>query len=334
MFLHRGMIEAAKTRRRGRRRDGARDRARGAAARHRAGDQGRRSFRSARSPVRSSARSSAARPAASSRRARRFGLGAYFLKYGREYERQADLLGAQIMARAGYDPRRMADMFRTIEQQGGGRGGPEWLSSHPNPGQSLRRDSARKRRCCGSRASRRRTREFSDVKARLARHVAGLHRRADRARQGERPPPARQRAAAATTISPARTRGNVRVEPPSTRYQARARRQFPAAAACPTTGEQIERQQQRHVRAGGRRTISAQQRQTGFTHGLQVGRDSERIAQPSGRRTEELIESLQQGNPQMRRQSNGYVRETIGGRTGLSTTLRNVSEVDRRAPRS
>jgi predicted Zn-dependent protease len=62
-----------------------------------------------------------------------FGLGTYFLKYGREYERQADLLGAQILARAGYDPRQMANMFKTIESQGGGRQ-PEWLSSHPNPG--------------------------------------------------------------------------------------------------------------------------------------------------------------------------------------------------------
>ena len=61
------------------------------------------------------------------------GLGVYFMKYGREYEREADLLGAQIMARAGYDPRHMANMFRTIERQGGGRG-PEWLSDHPNPG--------------------------------------------------------------------------------------------------------------------------------------------------------------------------------------------------------
>ena len=61
------------------------------------------------------------------------GLGTWFLKYGREYEREADLLGAQIMARAGYDPRQMANMFQTIQQQGGGRG-PEWLSSHPDPG--------------------------------------------------------------------------------------------------------------------------------------------------------------------------------------------------------
>jgi predicted Zn-dependent protease len=60
------------------------------------------------------------------------GLGTYFLKYSREYEREADLLGAQIMARAGYDPRDMANMFRTIARRSG-NGGPEWLSDHPSP---------------------------------------------------------------------------------------------------------------------------------------------------------------------------------------------------------
>src|SRR4029078_4428938 len=61
------------------------------------------------------------------------GLGAYFMKESREYEREADLLGAQIMARAGYDPRQMANMFRTIQKQGGSQG-PEWLSDHADPG--------------------------------------------------------------------------------------------------------------------------------------------------------------------------------------------------------
>ena len=61
------------------------------------------------------------------------GVGVYFLKFSREYETEADILGAQIMARAGYDPRDMASMFKTIEKQGGG-GGPQWLSDHPNPG--------------------------------------------------------------------------------------------------------------------------------------------------------------------------------------------------------
>ena len=46
-----------------------------------------------------------------------FGLGTAMLKYSREYEKQADLLGAQIMARAGYDPRDLGRMFETIQKQ-------------------------------------------------------------------------------------------------------------------------------------------------------------------------------------------------------------------------
>jgi beta-barrel assembly-enhancing protease len=62
-----------------------------------------------------------------------FGLGTWLLKYSREYEKQADLLGAQVMARAGYDPRDLGRMFETIQKQSGG-GSPEWMSSHPDPG--------------------------------------------------------------------------------------------------------------------------------------------------------------------------------------------------------
>lgn len=61
------------------------------------------------------------------------GLGTWLLKYSRDYEKQADLLGAQIMARAGYDPRDLARMFETIGRQSKGTP-PQWLSSHPNPG--------------------------------------------------------------------------------------------------------------------------------------------------------------------------------------------------------
>lgn len=54
-------------------------------------------------------------------------------RYSREYETQSDVLGSQIMARAGYDPRDLANMFQTIAQSGGSRG-PEFLSTHPDPG--------------------------------------------------------------------------------------------------------------------------------------------------------------------------------------------------------
>jgi hypothetical protein len=63
-----------------------------------------------------------------------FGLGAMLLRYSRDYEKQADLLGAQLMAKAGYDPRDLAHMFETIEAETKGGGNPQWLSSHPNPG--------------------------------------------------------------------------------------------------------------------------------------------------------------------------------------------------------
>ena len=65
------------------------------------------------------------------------GLGAMLMRYSRDFEKEADLLGAQMMARAGWDPRALARMFETIERESkasGGSGTPQWLSSHPNPG--------------------------------------------------------------------------------------------------------------------------------------------------------------------------------------------------------
>jgi len=61
------------------------------------------------------------------------GAGAYFLKYSRGDEAQADSTGAIIMYKAGYDPKAMAQFFQKLEQQGGA-GGPQFLSDHPNPG--------------------------------------------------------------------------------------------------------------------------------------------------------------------------------------------------------
>jgi Zn-dependent protease with chaperone function len=62
-----------------------------------------------------------------------FGVGSYFLKNSRQAEREADLLGADIMYDSGYDPRQMAAFFHKIESEGGARG-PQFLSDHPNPG--------------------------------------------------------------------------------------------------------------------------------------------------------------------------------------------------------
>jgi beta-barrel assembly-enhancing protease len=66
------------------------------------------------------------------------GVGAnmLFLRFGRTAERQADLEGARIMADAGYDPRDMANFFKTLEAEGGERV-PEFLSDHPDPGNRI-----------------------------------------------------------------------------------------------------------------------------------------------------------------------------------------------------
>ena len=61
------------------------------------------------------------------------GTGFISLKYSRKDEAQADAGGAIITYKAGYNPKAMADFFKKLEQQGG-RGGPQFLSDHPNPG--------------------------------------------------------------------------------------------------------------------------------------------------------------------------------------------------------
>lgn len=70
------------------------------------------------------------------------GLGAnsLLLKFSRSAESDADLLGARIMAKAGYDPVEMARFFEKLEQQEKrtGRSIPQFLSDHPSPGNRVK----------------------------------------------------------------------------------------------------------------------------------------------------------------------------------------------------
>lgn len=54
------------------------------------------------------------------------------LPYSRTHEREADLVGLDLMARAGFDPRAAVDVWQAMQQRAGGRP-PEWLSTHPHP---------------------------------------------------------------------------------------------------------------------------------------------------------------------------------------------------------
>jgi len=61
------------------------------------------------------------------------GASGVVMKYSRTAETEADLMGAQIMYDAGYNPGSMVEFFDTLKQEGGS-GAPEFLSDHPDPG--------------------------------------------------------------------------------------------------------------------------------------------------------------------------------------------------------
>ena len=242
------------------------------------------------------------------------GLGTYFLKYSREYESEADLLGAQMMARAGYDPREMARMFQTIEKQGGG-GGPEFLSDHPNPGnrvQSINREA-----------------EMLRVQGRgTSGELPAIHARLNQMPQApttEQVAKARQQGGQAPGQSrvPVGTNGrNTRVEAPSSEWQTYQPGDF-LRISVPANWEQVKGGNTvMFVPDGG--YVRADNGQSAFTHGIEIG-----VTRGDGnlqQQTEQLVQGFAQSNPQLRRQG-GYSRTTIGGRQGLTTTLSNVSEV-------
>jgi hypothetical protein len=69
-----------------------------------------------------------------------FGANSVLLKYSRGAERDADILGARIMAQAGYNPVEMPRFFEKLEAETGKRSGvAEFFSSHPNPGNRIQR---------------------------------------------------------------------------------------------------------------------------------------------------------------------------------------------------
>lgn len=60
------------------------------------------------------------------------------LKYGRADESESDERGVQFMTQAGYDPRSMIKVMEVLKQASGSSPrGPEWMSSHPDPGNRI-----------------------------------------------------------------------------------------------------------------------------------------------------------------------------------------------------
>jgi Zn-dependent protease with chaperone function len=67
------------------------------------------------------------------------GSNSVLMKFSRNAERDADLMGAQIMNQAGYNPVEMARFFEKLEgRTGKGNAITQLLSDHPNPGNRVK----------------------------------------------------------------------------------------------------------------------------------------------------------------------------------------------------
>jgi len=241
------------------------------------------------------------------------GFGAGALKYSRKYETQADILGAQIMARAGYDPRDLARMFQTIQAQGGGSSGG-WFSSHPSPADRnarINQEAALLRVSPGSGNSR----EFQQVQARL-RGMGRASSMEEIARSGQRYPSGENTGNYPTNAPLGR------VSVPSTRYQSYS--EFGGALRVNVPNNWRELASSNEVWFAPEGAYGQYQNQVVYTHGVNFG-----VTQTQSRNlsqaTQEFLNGLAQGNSGMR-QRTGVQRSTLSGRTALTSSLSNVNE--------
>ena len=237
----------------------------------------------------------------------------YLLKFSREYETEADILGSQIMAQAGYDPRDLANMFRTLEQQGGGGGG--FLSDHPSPSDRyarINREAQYLRVNGGSRDSR----DFARIQERLRGYQRAPSMAEIQQGGGQRNP------VGETTGNYPNNAPRGRVSYPSSRYQSYNIFNGGVQVSVPNNWRQVnEGSSVWFVPEGAYGQINGQ---PVYTHGASFG-----VAQTSNRNlqraTQELINSLAQGNNNLRA-NGGTQRTTMSGRNALFTTLTNVNE--------
>ena len=244
--------------------------------------------------------------------ATQFGIGTYFMKFSREYEQQADILGSHIMAAAGYDPRDMANVFKTIEKESG-PGGPQWMSDHPNPGNRYEYINREAQMLRVSNA-RRDTREFQQMQA----YLRALPRAPSMEELSKKPSAGRTSGGNIPDARP--STGNIpRPDSRTTTYS--EGNLF--RVSVPANWREIGSTNSVTFAPDG--ATGSMNGNSVFTHGVEIGmgRNESHDLQTA---TSELLDSLRQSNPRMSASRN-YDRSSIGGRQGIHTTASNVSDV-------
>jgi Zn-dependent protease with chaperone function len=243
----------------------------------------------------------------------------YLLKFSREYETEADILGAQIMAQAGYDPRDLANMFRTIEGQGGGGGG--FLSDHPSPSDRYARINREAQYLRVNNSANRDSREFARVQERL-RGYGSAPTMAEIQRSGQRYPVGEQTGNYPNSGNYPNNPPSGRVSYPSSRYQSVSIFNGGVNVSVPSNWRQVSEGNAVWFVPDG--AYGQHNGQAVYTHGASFG-----VAQTNSRNlqgaTQELINNFAQGNNNLR-SSGGYSRTSMSGRNALVATLTNINE--------
>ena len=235
----------------------------------------------------------------------------YQLRYSRRYETQADILGARIMAGSGYDPRDLANMFKTISQQSKGGRPPEWLSSHPDPDKRF--------------ATINREAELLRVSTNPIKITRGFTRIQEKFRRMPKAP--------SMSEIEKRNKGNRETTGSSTGMETgRYRRNVPYPSSRTTSfNANVVRFRYpvnwKRFPAQGSVTLSPDGAygKDGITHGAMVGsyRTQQRTLE---RATEEYVNLILRGNEYLR-QTRGYSRFSMGGRRAYATMLAGRSPV-------
>jgi predicted Zn-dependent protease len=240
------------------------------------------------------------------------GFGVYFLKFSREYEGEADILGAQIMARAGYDPHDLANMFRTLQAQGGGGGG--FLSDHPSA-------SDRYVKIDKEAAMLHVNNPIGNSPDFLAaqRKLRGLQRAQSMA---EIQKSGRQYPASGEQGNYPAEAPQGRVERPSTQLQNYSIFNGGVQVSVPSNWRQLG--DQNNVWFAPEGGYGQHNGQAVFTHGVTFGAVQSNSRDLQGA-TQELINNFAQGNQNLKVNNSGQ-RTTLSGRTALAMSLTNLNE--------
>ncbi|MDR5899825.1 M48 family metallopeptidase [Halomonas vilamensis] len=68
------------------------------------------------------------------------GMGAEYgiiLPFSRRHEAEADVIGLDLMAQAGFDPRASINVWENMQRASSGGSPPAWMSTHPSHGQRI-----------------------------------------------------------------------------------------------------------------------------------------------------------------------------------------------------